>query len=237
MTNHKWYNFSLISGLIPLVFGCLIFITWLISRADWLALAGVYTIMAGLMLFVFGLLFLVIYWIKERKFGNAYPIKRSLISLGILLLNFPVLLLILYFHDYISNTVTVRVVNNFPFAITDMTLFERDHLCVYPPIAPGQEVIEHFHFKFEGSIHYRLSLAGSKKEGIAFGYVSSGTSNSTVMVITEDGEVEAGEMSADLGNGNHDSNHHPDSYADWVLQSIKQRKSSMKHKMVQGMKL
>lgn len=235
--NHRWYKFSLISGLIPLISGCLIFIAWLVTRADWLALAGAYTIMVGLVLFIFGLVFLALYWIHEWKEGKASPVKRSLVSLGILFLNFPVLVLILYVQDYISSTVTVRVINRSPIAITDMTLFEKDHMRVYPTIAPGQEVTEYFHFKFEGSIHYRLSVADSTKEGVVFGYVINGSGDSTIMVIRGNGVVEVGEPHAELKNKNQAKTLPSSSYVDWVLQSILQHKNILKHKEVQGVEL
>ncbi|MCP4254413.1 MAG: hypothetical protein GY775_13600 [Candidatus Scalindua sp.] len=187
-----WYKLSLASGLIPLTTGCLIFFSWLVIRADWLMLAGIYNIMAGLALFVCGLGFLLVYGQKERKSGNRYPLKRTLISLGILLFNFPAAALALYSAEYIITTSTATVINNSSFEVIDMVLIEREQSYPFPPIAPGQEVIEHFHFKYEGSVDYKLSLNGSVKTGVMFGYVTGGMGDNATMVINSEGAVEIG---------------------------------------------
>jgi hypothetical protein len=187
-----WYKLSLASGLTPLIAGCIIFLSWLATRADWLMLAGVYNIMAGLALFVCGLGFLLVYGQKERKLTDRYPVKRTLISLGILLFNFPVAALALYSAEYIISTSTAIVINNSPFEITDLVISEREQSYPFPPIAAGQEVIEYFHFKYEGSVNYKLSLNGSVKTGVMFGYVTGGMGESATMVISSNGAVETG---------------------------------------------
>lgn len=184
------FKLSLICGLAPLVIGVLIFFSWLVIRADWLMLAGAYNILAGLVFFVCGLLILFAYGHKERKKGNSYPIKRSLISLGILLFNFPAALLAIYSADYVNGTSVATVINNSSFEAKDLTLSERDQSYSLSPIAPGQEVIKYFHFKHEGSVDYRLSLNGSIQKGVMFGYVTGGMGDRATMVIKKDGTVE-----------------------------------------------
>jgi drug/metabolite transporter (DMT)-like permease len=88
-------------------------------------LAGIYNIMVGLALFLLGLGFLLVYGQKERKLGNGYPVKRTLISLGILLFNFPAAALALYSAEYLISTSTATVINNSSFEVTDMVLIER----------------------------------------------------------------------------------------------------------------
>ncbi len=134
--------------------------------------------------------FSFVYGNIERKLGSSYPIKRTLISLGILLLNFPVEALALYSAVYITSTNTATVINNSSYEVTDMVLSERDQSYSLPPIMPGQEITEHFHFKYEGAVEYRLSINGSVKTGIMFGYVTGGMGESATMVITSDGAVE-----------------------------------------------
>jgi len=73
-----------------------------------------------------------------------------------------------------------------------MALIEREHSYPFPPIAPGQEVTEHYHFKYEGSVDYKLSLNGTVKTGIMFGYVTGGMGENATMVINSDGAVEIG---------------------------------------------
>jgi hypothetical protein len=153
-------------------------------------LAGGYNILAGLVFFVCGLLFLFAYGHIEWKKGNTYPIKRSLISLGILLFNFPAAVLAIYSADYVKGTSVATVINNSSFEAKDLVLSERDQTYLFPPITPGQEVIKYFHFKHEGSVEYRLSLIGSIQKGVMFGYVTGGMGDRATMVIKRDGTIE-----------------------------------------------
>jgi len=155
-------------------------------------LIGIYIIVTGLALLVFGLGSLLVYVQKERKESNKYPFKRALIALGIILFNFPAAVLALYSAHYIISTSTATVINNSSFEVSDMVLIERDQSYSFPPIAPGQQVTEDFHFKYEGQVEYKLSLNGSVKTGILFGYVTGGAGTSASMVITSEGAVEIG---------------------------------------------
>lgn len=185
-----WYKLSLICGLAPLLLGCLIFLCWVAIRADWLMMVGVFNIFAGLVLFVCGLLFLFVYGLNERKKGSSYPIKRSLISFSILLVNFPAAVLAVYTADYVKSTSVATVINNSSFEAKDLVLIERDQTYLFPPIAPGQEVIKYFHFKYEGSVDFRLSLNKALQKGAMFGYVTAGMGGRATMVIKNDGTVE-----------------------------------------------
>lgn len=185
-----WYKLSLICGLAPLALGSLIFFSWLVIRANWLMLAGGYNILAGLVFFVCGLLFLFRYGYKERKKGNTYPIKRSLISLSILIFNFPAAVLAIYSVNYVNGTSVATVINNSSFVVKDLVLSERDQSYAFPPIAPGQEVKKYFHFKYEGSVDYSLSLNGFIQKGGMFGYVTGGMGDRATMVIKKNGIIE-----------------------------------------------
>lgn len=57
---------------------------------------------------------------------------------------------------------------------------------------PGQEVIKNFHFKYEGAADYKLSLDGSIKTGVMFGYVTRGMGEKVTMVINSEGAIEIG---------------------------------------------
>ena len=185
-----WYTLSLASGLIPLITGGIIFFSWLVARADWLMSAGVYNIIAGLVLFACGLVCLLVYGLKERKLSRRYPTKRIIASLAILLFNFPAAALALYSVANIISTSTATVINDSSFEVTDMVLTERDLSYPLPSIASGQKITEHFHFKYEGAVGYELSLNGSVKKGVMFGYVTGGMGENATMVIGSDGTVE-----------------------------------------------
>jgi hypothetical protein len=87
-----------------------------------------------------------------------------------------------------SSVVTVE--NNSTFELTDFVLTERGEAYYFPIIGPGQKLSKKFHFKYEGSVHYRLSLSEIKKEGLIFGYVSGDLADKATMIIKKDGSIE-----------------------------------------------
>jgi hypothetical protein len=185
-----WYKLAMASGLAPLIAGVGIFAAWLVTRADWFMGAGIYNLMAGLVLFFCGLVFLLVYGLGERKSGNSFPKKQTLIALAILLLNFPTAAVVIYAVKYIVSTSSVTVLNMSSFVVTDMVLNAGLRSHPFPPIASDQEVTESFRFKYEGAIVYKLSVDGSVKSGIIFGYVSDGMGESATLVIKSDGTIQ-----------------------------------------------
>lgn len=170
--------------------GGLIFVSWLVSRADWLMQAGIYNIQVGLVLFIAGLGCLMVYGLQARKSGHCYPIKQVGILLGILLFNFPAAILGVLSVMYIVSVSVVTVFNHSAFEVTDLVLKERDRTYHFPPIAPGEEVTEYFRFKYEGGVEYKLSLNGVAKTGLMFGYITHGMGGNAMLTITSNGNIE-----------------------------------------------
>lgn len=185
----NWYKLSLICGLIPLIAGCVIFALWLSTKSPWLMIAGIYNTTIGVALFIFGFIFLYVYGKEEKKAGKAYPKKQVLISSAILLLNLPVAASAVYSADYIMSASTVTVVNHSAFEVSNLILIEGDLSHPFPPVSPSQTIVEKFHFKYEGAVDYKLSLNGDMKEGMVFGYVSSGIGEHVTMIIKKDGDI------------------------------------------------
>lgn len=189
------YKLSLVCGLLPLLLGCLIFLGWCITRADWLETAGIYNICAGCVLFVCGIACLVFYGLKVRKDGNGFPLKSSLVSLGILLSNFPVASLILGAAIAIQGTSVATIENKSSYDVIDFVLvesggIENGELHPFPGIVAGRKVTRKIRFKYDGAVNYRLSLNGTAKEGIMFGYVMRHHGAVSTLVIQSDGKIE-----------------------------------------------
>jgi len=88
------------------------------------------------------------------------------------------------------STSVVTVINNSSFEITKLVLREREQSYFLPPVGSGQKIIWNYHFKFEGSIFYSLSLNGSTNEGVIFGYVTGGMGKNATIMIKKDGLIE-----------------------------------------------
>jgi hypothetical protein len=186
---NSWYKISLICGFTPLILGILIFFSWVVTEAPWLQLVGIINIIAGFCLFIVGIFCLGIYLYKAKKIKVRGYFKRSLFSLLILLINYPVAASAIYTANYIMSTSTVIIENYSSFEITQFRLTEREDIYQIEPIRPKGKTEKKYHFKYEGSVYYTFLLNGKKYKGLMFGYVSSGIKITSVMVISENGEV------------------------------------------------
>ena len=180
---NPWYKRSLICGIIPLIAGISIFITWYYSREPWLEAAGIINIGIGIVLFLLGLIFLVIYIIKSRRF------LRSLLPLFILLLNFPVAITALNTAYRIKSTCTVNIVNQSPYGISNFYLTERDLHNPVADIPPKSISTQEFNFQYEGTVYYSMQVNGKTHQGIIFGYVTGRMPLVATLRLTESGEV------------------------------------------------
>lgn len=172
----------------PLLLGILIFICGYWISTELFITLGVCNIILGLLLFILGLLFLIDSIIKEFNNVNKINVKEILLSLGILLVNFPAAALAIHFADIESYTVTIE--NDSNFRITDLVLVEQDKSHQIPVIEPHQQLTEKVHFNYEGSVNYRLSINSINQEGVLFGYVTDGISDDAVIKIKKDSSIE-----------------------------------------------
>jgi hypothetical protein len=107
-----------------------------------------------------------------------------------LLFNFPAATLALYSADYVISTSVLTVENNSPYEVSGFVLKERNLVYSFPSMAPNQTVTENYHFKYEGSVDYDLTINGKQRHDTLFGYVTSGISEEAIMVIDKVGNIE-----------------------------------------------
>ena len=170
-----------------MLIGGVIFCSWMITGASWLMLAGVVNIYAGLGLFTIGLICLSIYYVSERKIDKKIASKNGAIILAVLLANFPVAIAAIFGASYQLSKSTLTVKNNTEHTISDLVLTERDKRYQFPIVDPNDEVMDSYHFKYEGAVSYKLTVNNVNHDGIAFGYVTSHAGGNVKMIVSRDG--------------------------------------------------
>lgn len=196
----KLYLASIVCAVTPLIIGGAIYGLWVATDISWLMLAGVFNIYAGLALFIGGMICLSVYFYRERKLSKDGVLKKSAISLGLLLANFPAAIAALYGASYHLSESTLMVQNSTEYRITDIVLSERAVTYQFPVVEPNSSVTENFHFKYEGAVGYKFSVNGTEHEGLAFGYVTSHAGGKAKMVVSDDGKVVVERMKSNNGN-------------------------------------
>jgi len=172
-----------------MIIGGVIFTCWAITGESWLMLAGVINIYAGLGLFVNGVICLSLYFHKEKKVNKSIAIKKGLISLAILLANFPMAVAALHAASYLLSMSNLEVQNDTEYSINDLALVEREKIYKFPVIPAKASVSESYYFKYEGSVVYRLTVNNTTHEGMAFAYVANNLGGSAKITISSEKQV------------------------------------------------
>jgi len=115
--------------------------------------------------------------------------------LSILLLNFPAAILSLLIADSVYSTSTVTVQNNSNDEITEIWVNLRGGKSYsLPSVQPRKTHVEKIRFKVESDVLYTLSINGSSKQGVLFGYVSPGMGYRVHIMINSNDMVKIEEI-------------------------------------------
>ena len=189
---NRWLRFSVICGAAPLTVGVAIFLTWLLTRWDWLMLAGVLTIYSGLVVVAVGTIGVVLFVWKSVRVGHT-PRKhvawQALTVSGFLLLNVPVAAAIVASVIYIETQYVVTVINDSSAEVHSFVVSGGGVTIDIGTIAPGSEVRRAFIIKHDGELKGQGMQGGRPIEGIIEGYVTNGLGGNKLVRIQSDGTL------------------------------------------------
>ncbi len=143
----------------------------------------------GVASFVIGIFSLTVYVIQSHNSGVIGYWKRSMVSLAVLVSNFPVAVAIFSAVFYVISISTVTIENRTKIKIESLVLSERGHIYNVGVVLPNETLEKNYRFQSEGAIHYSFMRDQNKYEGIMFGYVTGGFGSKSTMLITKTGEV------------------------------------------------
>lgn len=184
------FRVSLICAALPLTAGLAIFATWLATRWDWLALAGVFTIYGGLASVSVGVLALGwgLWLARSRPDHDRQRPRLSAFTCGLLLLaNFPVAAGLTYSAVQIESAYTVVIMNSSAAALRDVHVIGGGCDVSFGTIQPGDRVKRTFWVQFDGTLELVAEgTAGSYHETIE-GYVTNGWGGKASITVNRDG--------------------------------------------------
>jgi hypothetical protein len=111
----RLYTAALLCGLAPLAIGTGIFVLWYLTRWNWLAFAWVFTFLGCVVSVIVGAVCLLFYALAAyRPVPREIFVRRVVIALAALLVNFPVAYLIVIAVTAIQFHSCVVVINEGP---------------------------------------------------------------------------------------------------------------------------
>jgi hypothetical protein len=182
------YRAALACGALPLVTGASIFGLWVVTRREWLMVAGVFTLFVGLALFVVGALALARYaWLALRMAEPPVGFWVSAaLAAGLLLSNFPAAGLIVWKVADLESTYTVVVRNESGAPLRGLHVAVGEHTYAsFAPIPAGASATRTFRIRREGSLE--LHTAGGPRT--IDPYVSAGFGATAFVTFAFDGGV------------------------------------------------
>lgn len=187
----RTYRVALICGAFPLFVGVSIFMLWLITRWDWLMVAGIYTIYGGVAIFLVGVIALARFcWLAFRT--PDLPRRRLWLSTlgcaGLLLLNFPVAGGVAAAVIAIETRYTVVVHNLSQQPLTDVRVFGGGCDESLGAIPPGGMVRRSFWIQGQGVLKFH-ALSGAGAYTRKLGYVTHNMGGHTTVRINPDGTI------------------------------------------------
>lgn len=186
------YRVALICGTLPLLVGVSIFVLWLVTRWDWLTLAGFYTLFGGVVIFLVGVVALACYCGQAFQAPNL-PRRRLWLSTiacaGLLLSNFPVAGGIIVAVAAIESRYTVTIHNASQQPLNDVRVFGGGCDESLGSIPPGDTARRSFWVEHDDELKlHAISGTAVHKETID-GYVTNGMGGHTTVTLNLDGTI------------------------------------------------
>ena len=188
----NFYRASLILGVLPLLVGGGVLLSWFMTKASWLTLAGLYTIFFGVACFVIGIGCVAAYIARGSEKNR---VRKSLIPLTLLISNFPAALGAVYFAEYEVNKYVIEINNQTSSPVEDFRVIDGKKEYKISQIQSGGSVTEVYGNFPEGVVKYKFTYDEVELEGLIFGYVTSGTGRTAIVTIRENGDVSVEEKS------------------------------------------
>ena len=189
---NRWLKCAIVLGATPLVVATSIFVAWVVTRWRVLPIAGIFTIYAGPVSVGLGLLCLAIYTIQGYRLREHSPrhlLRQSLVTLALLLLNFPAAAGFTYAAILIETRYVVTV-SNFSSSQVESFLVEGGGVHVeLGPIRPGQSRSRGFYVQHDDQLVFRGSRSGVAFSGTIDGYVTNNLGGHKHVIVSSDGAI------------------------------------------------
>jgi hypothetical protein len=180
-------------GAVPLSVGVFVFLLWVVTKWEWLPLAGVITLYGGCGSVLLGLALLA-YWLRAMiRSGDLRRERltvRAVLVACILLVNFPVAAGIVWAVVRIATTYTVTVLNHGVAPLRSAVISGGGVSVRFEIISPNGSATKRFHIVGDGTLRLSVEQDGQKLDFEVDGYVTNSLGGNKVVEIGHDGRVE-----------------------------------------------
>lgn len=166
-----------------------LFLVWFAEPHDWMLYAGLLAV-PGFLLFILLGFISVGAFVRQSRRSNTPYIRRTLLAIVLLLMNFPAGAGLAYFALTIKTAYVIQILNNTNQAIETIKLTDpKGHEFVLAPVSPHEQIQQTLRFEGEGQVKYRLEIGGIVKTGILLGYITNNMGGQAHLTIETGGRI------------------------------------------------
>jgi len=171
----------------------LVFVLWLVTRADPLPMVGMYTIYGGLVAVALGFACLCVHVARSRitrhlSWGAAA--RECVLPLSLLLINFPAACGYTWTAIAIETRYVVTVTNESSFTVNGFVVRGGGCEADFDVLLPGERRSRGFHIQHDGDLQYEGAVGGTQVHGVVDGYVTPGLGGRMNILIRSQESVE-----------------------------------------------
>jgi hypothetical protein len=189
---NRAFRVALFCGALPLLVGISIFLLWLITRWDWLMMAGIFTLYGGVAIFFVGAIALARFcWLAFRT--PELPRRRLWLSIlgcaALLLSNFAVAGGITASVIAIETRYTVVVHNTSQQPLSGVRVFGGGCEADFGTIPPDSIVRRSFWIQHDGVLEFRAVRGTTTHTKTIDSYVTNSMGGHTTVTINPEGTI------------------------------------------------
>lgn len=158
----------LLAWLLPLLFGLLIFILWIIFQVNMLEEIAILNIFFGIGFGIFGILLSLILIFRNKPVNT----KKYFRLIALIFVNVPVALCLLYISFLIKTVYVVRISNNCSFQVQDVLINTGGQKFEIKKIESRDTVQKNFWIENDGTIMISYTINQMKKLIITEEYIT-----------------------------------------------------------------
>lgn len=189
---NRTYRIALICGAAPLFIGISIFFLWLITRWNWLMMAGLFTIYGGIPIFLIGVAALTRFcWLafRTRDLSQRRLWTSVICCAGLLLSNLPVAAAIVVGAVMIEARYTVTVHNASSQPLDDVQVSGGGCEVNFGTISPGATMRRSFWVQCDGELEFCAVSGPARHNKTIDGYVTNGMGGNTSVIVGPQGTI------------------------------------------------
>lgn len=196
---NRAYRVALISGALPLLVGVSIFTLWMITRWDWLFLAGIFTLYSGVAIFCVGAVALARFCWLAFSIPELPRRRLWIASIGcaaLLLSNFAVAACITATAIAIETRYTVIVHNASEQPLSGVRVFGGGCEVDFGTIPPDGVVRRSFWIQHDGALECRALRGATTSINTIDGYVTNNMGGNLTVTVNQDDTVSVADNDA-----------------------------------------